>query len=100
MPGPDDGDHVEAGCGRLRALETRKEHRSRANDTSLLARIDRLCRRKEGGAGAIAHFDEDEMAGVSHDEIDFAAAAAKIAANETKPASLEKTERASLSECA
>ena len=98
MPGPDDGDHVEPGGGRLRTPEGRKIHRSGAGDASLLAGIHRLSGRKKGGAGAVADLDEDEVVAVSHDEVDFSASAAKISADETKSTALEIAECAPLCE--
>jgi hypothetical protein len=74
-----DGDHVETHPERRIAAFAREEHGGRAHDLALFAEVDRIRWPRKFSGSSASNFDKGQALKVEHDQVDFAAAAAKIA---------------------
>jgi hypothetical protein len=76
-----DGDHVETHLERRIAAFAPKKHCGSVHDLALFAKVDRIGGPCKFSGSSAPHFDKSQASSVEHDQVDFAAATAKIARN-------------------
>lgn len=87
-----DTDNIEAGCVLAEAFVHCQKHRGGGCEFALLTMIHAEHGPNEAARGSVPNFDENERLSVKHDEVDFAAAAAKIALHRTQSMATKKRE--------